>query len=190
MSSISGFDLATKPSVRHVISDFDGTITNLDVDWPALRNRFSVSSIEEVLNNHSPEKWDVIRHAEVDAAHKSTPVYPTLDILNNCENYVILTNNDADAAGVFLDNFRTEIKFPLAIIDRNVLGGSKKQFKLFNEAVLGCLLTFEISDFSTVTYVGDATYELEYAKNIGLDTLRVSANGEISAFEMGAREID
>jgi len=162
-----------------VIADFDGTIARLPVDWQALREAFHVSSIEEVLETFDQSEWDRLKRAEVAAAEVAEPMMKTVSFLNESEGYVILTNNDVAAVTNFLTRFASSLARPRRIIDRNVLGGSKKNFEKFSAAVLQCSDSLDARKSEEVTYLGDSTYELDYADALGFKTILVDKNGNL-----------
>jgi hypothetical protein len=162
-----------KSEIRFLISDFDGTITNLDVDWKGLRERLSVSSIEELLLEDFKRSWLDLKKVEINGV---TAEWASIDVrkrIANVESFSILTNNDKEAVSKFFDLQSEIAEKPTIVIDRNFLGGSKKNFKNFSKGIDTCLTHMHCGNLKEVVYLGDSNYEIEFAEQLGLFAIQV-----------------
>ena len=51
-----------------VISDFDGTLAQLEISWQSLRDELAVDRIEEIWHDPDTRRWETVTRAEVAAA--------------------------------------------------------------------------------------------------------------------------
>jgi hypothetical protein len=174
---------------RHLefaIFDFDGTLTNLNVNWVEIRQTLNIASIEDIWSFEEDERkraWCLVSEAEVRATEIADPISSVVDLLN-CVDFAVLTNNSEIAVSDFLD--KQALGFSnQQIIGRTWLGKSKRNFERFSQAIehiLGERLEKPNSPKEKVGYFGDSDYELEFSDLIGLESFRVNDDGTISRF--------
>ena len=157
------------------ISDFDGTLINLDIDWAKLRNQLGINSLTE-LWSESLDGWDLVTRAEVIAAGSSTFVTTVISELHQVEELAILTDNSIQAVDTALERLPWLKERVRSVVGREVLLGSKWDPAIFTtgfELATSSLLLS--SSQSLPTYVGDSAYELEYARSLGSTVFEVRA---------------
>jgi phosphoglycolate phosphatase-like HAD superfamily hydrolase len=154
------------------VLDFDGTIAQLDVDWIELRRQLNVDRIDDLWTK--TREWSEVTDAEVRAATTAEVVGPIAAILSKVQGFAVLTSNDARAVHRFMDRF-PDLKNRLAIVvGRGELGGPKTDFTLFTEGVQKCLTaTDQYRNGEQAVYVGDSSYELDFAHRLGLKAVDV-----------------
>lgn len=167
-----------------IVSDFDGTLCNLAVNWPQLKSDFGLSFIEsgwDLCGQPKEQFWRAVADAEYRAVEHSELIMPVVAFLESSDRLVILTNNSEQAVAQFIA--RHGLFKPmthLSIVGRETLGGSKRNRSLFTSSI-----ELAISNNSTrpsrVAYIGDSDYELEYAHEMGLVVLRADC-GHITEF--------
>jgi FMN phosphatase YigB (HAD superfamily) len=171
---LSRFDL--------VISDFDGTICHLDVDWQELRQTFGLSFIEEgwTLEPQAQlEFWSQVTEAELEAIDRSHPNEVVLEALDRVERIVVLTNNSEAAVTAFVRKYLSNrAANSLRTIGRESLGGSKRNREIFTKVLNVDILHHRASS----AYLGDSRYELLFANELGLTTFRVDESGVLELF--------
>jgi phosphoglycolate phosphatase-like HAD superfamily hydrolase len=150
------------------VLDFDGTLAQLDVDWPALRAKLNVERIEELWSRANG--WDVVTDAEVRAAETALPVLPAA-MLSGVRCFAVLTSNDARAVRRFMDRFPQLRERLTTVVGREELGGPKSDFACFELGIRQCMDAMNIDELTT--YVGDAPYELDFARRLGLTAIDV-----------------
>ncbi len=169
-----------------VIFDFDGTLMKLNVDWTQIRNKLQVSSVEEIwqrTESFQHEAWEVISSAETRAVHTSKTIDSTSSLLPYL-NFGVLTNNCEEAVFQFLKIIGIDSS-AIPIVGRRWLGTSKKDFKRFTEAIAH-IVSRDISELSgsglRLGYVGDSTFELDFATQLGFVVFKVEENGELTNY--------
>ncbi len=169
------------------IFDFDGTLTNLDVNWVELREKLNIASIEEIWNfaeNERNKAWDLVSEAEVRAVEFADPIPSVVDLLKRID-FAILTNNSELAVIRFLN--KQSLSFSKQqIIGRTWLDQSKRCFERFSGAIEHILRGNPEKFYSpndNVAYFGDSDYELEFSVLIGLESFKVNNDGSISRFQ-------
>lgn len=180
---------------RHIefaIFDFDGTLTNLNIDWVELRAKLNISSIEEIWSFNKNERetaWSLVSEAEVKAIEFADPISSVVSLLKNLD-FAILTNNSELAVSIFLA--KQDLSFSnQQIIGRTWLGNSKRNFEKFSQAVKHILREKPEklkSPNGKVAYFGDSDYELEFSYLIGLESFKVNGDGSIFRFRDGATD--
>lgn len=155
-----------------VISDFDGTLCHLNVDWESVRQRFQMSSVEEgwtLTGSERDEFWDFVTREEVQAVKDSEPVDRVVAWLESARIIVVLTNNSEVAVHEFLRRSDMSLAAKVVgVVGRETLRGSKRRQEVFTTAINECCSFVSGADPSKILYVGDMAYELEYASELGL----------------------
>jgi phosphoglycolate phosphatase-like HAD superfamily hydrolase len=157
-----------------VVSDFDGTLANLEISWPALRERLSVARIEDLWKDPDMQRWDTITYAEVEAARTASPVASVLEALGTVPDIAVLTSNDETAVETFLGRWPELGSRVRVVVGRRTLGGPKTDFEIFSTGYQRCVHAIAAHDPMSVAYVGDQEYELDYARRLGASTFGVS----------------
>ena len=160
----------------HVISDFDGTLVRLDVDWAALRRELSVDRIEHLWQPQHMHEWETVAAAEVRAAPSSPAVASMLRALTASVSVAILTNNAERSVHEFLNREPALAAKVCAVVGRESLGGPKTDFEFFRTGYETCCAALGNPD--QVSYVGDMQYELDFARRLGAIAVDVSEIGE------------
>jgi phosphoglycolate phosphatase-like HAD superfamily hydrolase len=169
-----------------VIFDFDGTLMQLDVDWTEIRSDLDIDSVEEIWG-HSEEQqlkeWEKISSAELEAFGRSKTIASTSSLLPDL-NFGVLTNNCEEVVTRFL--FSVGINpISIPIIGRNWLKTSKKNFGRFSQAVSHITSTLSSSKNLlnlNLGYMGDSTYELDYALELGFQSYLVKQDGSFESY--------
>jgi phosphoglycolate phosphatase-like HAD superfamily hydrolase len=156
-----------------VIADFDGTLVRLPISWAALRESLSVARIEELWHDPDMRRWETVTRAEVDAARTAPPVPFVLEALHSVPVLAVLTNNDESAVETFLDRWPELRARVRTVVGRRALGGPKTDFAVFSSGYASCLRALE-ADGAPVAYVGDMSYELDYARRLGANVFDVN----------------
>jgi phosphoglycolate phosphatase-like HAD superfamily hydrolase len=149
------------------IADFDGTIARLPVDWKALRRTLNVESITDLWALGS-DRWDRVTEAEAQAAARAEPVWPVFRRLAAASGFAVLTSNSERAVRNFFDRFPAERARVVHVVGRETLGGPKEDGDCFRRGFRACVdATQELRGDAPLVYVGDASYELEFARRLG-----------------------
>lgn len=153
------------------VLDFDGTITELPVDWSSLRRQLGIHQIVDIWERHT-SSWTAITEAEVAAAMISEPIHPIFDKLSKTRQFAVVSSNSTICVRTFFDRFPAVGRRIALIIGRDELGGPKTDFDRFARAVRQCTAALEYRGLrDTLTYVGNEAYELEFARRLGLRAL-------------------
>jgi phosphoglycolate phosphatase-like HAD superfamily hydrolase len=160
------------------IFDFDGTITNLNVDWNSLKTEIAVEKISEIWNLEESQKIAAIKIiSEYEIAGLSFDLIFDREYFELFQKFSILTNNSEETVARFfyeLNRNSSLIKIkPEKIVGRSKLQGSKENEKIFNDQIVCLLMAMKIRYPSNCVYIGDQEYELEFAKKIGLETFHI-----------------
>jgi phosphoglycolate phosphatase-like HAD superfamily hydrolase len=154
-----------------LISDFDGTIARLDLDWADLRRRCEVRSIGELWNGPA-SGWEPITRAEVRAARIARPVQHVLDLIEGFGEVAVLTNNSELSVAAFLEPRRELAAMVRCTVGRETLGAPKNDFPVFLGGVEMCAAALGVAEgFSSCCYIGDQDYELDFARHLGMDVV-------------------
>ena len=156
-----------------VVSDFDGTLANLEIPWPTLREQLSVARIEELWKDPDMQRWQTVARAEIEAARTASPRSSVIDALGSTPAIAVLTSNDESAVETFLDRWPALRSRVRLVVGRRTLGGPKTDFEVFSAGFAQCLRAVSAHDPSEVAYVGDQEYELDYARRLGASTFGV-----------------
>ena len=155
-----------------VITDFDGTLAMLGVPWDALREALAVERIADLWRETDRQRWETVTRAEIEAARTALPVARVIRALDSVAAIAILSNNDEDAIRVFLKRFPPLCSRVRHVVGRRALNGPKTDFVVFSEGFDACKRALTVQD---VTYIGDMTYELEFARSLGARAIDVKA---------------
>ena len=153
-----------------LVSDFDGTLAVLEVDWDELRRELGVLRIQDLWELGHPG-WDRVTEAEVVAARSAAPVPGGLTVALSYESLAVLTNNSERAVEVFLERMPMLANRVVAVMGRESLRGPKNDRAVFLQAMerLGSIL----GPTGAATYMGDQDYELDYAKGLVAEVVDV-----------------
>ena len=161
----------------HVISDFDGTLVRLDVNWAALRRELAVDRVQHLWEPQNMYKWEIVAAAETLAASSSPTVKSMVRALETSRAVAILTNNAEAAVHEFLTREPALTAKVCAVVGRETLGGPKTDFDFFRTGYAACCDA--LGDPNEVSYVGDMQYELDFARRLGASAFDVSETGAL-----------
>lgn len=164
MSSIAG---------RALVTDFDGTLTELAVDWAAIRRDLGVSRIGE-LWQRGIEAFAPLTAAEVDGARDGIDRAGTMAFARTFETFAVLTDNSELAVHAFLGRHPDLQRRCVCVAGRESLGGSKHQGSVFRRGAAACLEALAVASRDCV-YVGDHPTELAYAAELGFRVVDAAA---------------
>lgn len=173
----------TLPQCRYVISDFDGTITKLEVDWVNLRKSLGVDSIDRLLAYGESPSWSTLTNAELMSV---TALWASGDVMNAIENakaFSVLTNNSEKTVQRFFEIQDSVSVKPATVVGRESINGSKTNFHNFRSGIERCLNTMACEDGDEIWYIGDSIYEIEFASKLGLSSYKVKQDGMLSQFQ-------
>jgi len=163
---------------RAPIVDFDGTVASLPVDWSQLRSRLGVDRIDDLWRAESPG-WDEVTRAECAAATVAPEVEVVTGQLARSEGCAILTSNSERAVEVFLSRTPSLAPQVRTVVGRETLSGPKADFETFRRGFDRCVqFTAAIRGTEPIVYVGDQTYEIDFAERLGAQAFIVE-NGAI-----------
>jgi len=158
---------------RVLITDFDGTLVDLAVDWPALRARLGVQRIRDIWSRGDPQLLQAVTAAEREGAIAGHPVGPALDFVHGFERYAVLSDNSEVAVDAFLSGY-PEIRARCeVVVGRESLGGPKRERDHFVDGIEICRRALAGAE-GHVVYLGDSDYELTFARELGLETVDVA----------------
>jgi len=149
------------------IVDFDGTLARLPIPWQSLRETLAVDRIEELWNDADIGRWEIVTRAEVEAARVAAPVAHVFDALAAVAHIAVLSNNDESAVQTFLERWPSLRERVRTVVGRRALGGPKTDFANFSEGYGRCVAALPPDAPANVAYVGDMSYELDYARRLG-----------------------
>jgi phosphoglycolate phosphatase-like HAD superfamily hydrolase len=156
------------------IVDFDGTLACLEVPWEGVRAELGVARIGELWNARAPERWTLVRRAEEEAARVADVVPEMQRALTKTDCFAILSSNAEAAVWRFLERFTELAARVQVVVARETLGGPKDDFDVFARGFRVCVdATAAARNRSAVVYVGDASYELEFARRLGARTINI-----------------
>ncbi len=156
-----------------VVSDFDGTLAKLTIPWQSLRETLAVQRIEDIWNDADTGRWAVVTRAEVEAAQVAPPIAHVFDALAGVTDLAVLSNNDETAIETFLDRWPRLAERVRAVVGRQALGGPKTDFANFSAGYARCVAAISPGVAPNVTYIGDMSYELGYARRLGANAFDV-----------------
>jgi phosphoglycolate phosphatase-like HAD superfamily hydrolase len=156
-----------------VVSDFDGTLANLEVSWPHLRETLAVARIEELWKDPDMQRWDAVAQAEIEAARTASPVSFVVRALGSVPDIAVLTSNDERAVETFLDRWPELASRVRVVVGRRTLAGPKTDFEIFSSGYAKCLRAIAGPAPVDIAYIGDQQYELDFARRLGASTFGV-----------------
>ncbi|MBD35942.1 MAG: hypothetical protein CL512_04160 [Actinobacteria bacterium] len=161
------------------ISDFDETILKLDIDWNALREKLKVNKISDLWQNSNSEKsWLLIQEVELAAARTGKFLSHTVDLLESANSFAILTNNSESAVKAALSRSSRLNERCSIIVGRETLEGPKQDQERFAKGFSKCLESLSLNKKnSSIYYLGDQDYELEFARSLRAQPIRVQKSG-------------
>jgi phosphoglycolate phosphatase-like HAD superfamily hydrolase len=151
------------------ILDFDGTIARLKVDWEGLRRKLGVQTIDDLWAR--ADGWAEVTAAEVAAAKRADPVLSVSRLLGDTGRFAILTSNSEAAVDAYFERFPALQARVATVVGREALGGPKTDFSIFERGFRACLAA--LGTIRTI-YVGDRSYELEFARRLGAQAVDVA----------------
>ena len=150
------------------IIDFDGTLACLHVAWDDLRARLDVDRIGQLWQSENPDAWSMIRDAEIEAATRATPFEPVRAGLERSSAFAVLTSNSEHAIARFLERFGSLEAKAAILVGRETLAGPKDDYEVFSRGFNRCVkATATARADEDVVYVGDADWELDFARRLG-----------------------
>jgi phosphoglycolate phosphatase-like HAD superfamily hydrolase len=156
------------------ILDFDGTLAHLHVAWDDLRARLDVDRIGQLWQSENPDAWSMIRDAEIEAATRARPFEPVRAGLERSSAFAVLTSNSEDAVARFLERFGSLESRAVVVVGRETLAGPKDDYGVFSRGFTTCVTaTATARADEDVVYVGDADWELDFARRLGAQTVDV-----------------
>jgi phosphoglycolate phosphatase-like HAD superfamily hydrolase len=161
-----------------IITDFDGTVCRLDVDWAEVRRMAGVARIGELWPRGDPASWGVVTAAEVAAATVAPPVPAVVEMLSASTGFAVISNNSADAIAAFLSRHPLLAARCRMVLGREELQGPKENEERFAAAYARCLAALGV-EAGDVEYLGDQDYELALASRCGARVRRVHVSGAI-----------
>lgn len=156
-----------------VVCDFDGTLTNLEIGWDSLRETLSVDRIDDLWRDRGMQRWAAVTEAEVHAARTASPVPFVMHALRSVPAVAVLTSNDEAAVETFLDRWPDLRSRVRVVVGRRTLGGPKTDFEIFSSGYARCRHAIASPDAGQIAYIGDQTYELDFARALGAATFGV-----------------
>lgn len=150
------------------IVDFDGTLARLRLPWDDLRLRFDVDRIDQLWNSEDQDAWSIVRDAEMEAAGKAAPFEPVRAGLESASAFAVLTSNSEAAVTHFLGRFASLRSRVAVVVGRETLAGPKRDYEVFKRGFTRCVTaTATARADKAVIYVGDADWELDFARRLG-----------------------
>ena len=164
-----------KLKVMHefAIFDFDGTLTNLDVDWVALKRAISVTRISELWDFQSPQRDDAFSIvSDFELMGMKSKLNFDRSKFQTFSQFAIMTNNSERTVNHFFEILNLEHKWPpldpTLVVGRETLRGPKEIEEVFQAGIRMIFDTFQVTNASDCCYIGDQNYELNYAAKFGL----------------------
>lgn len=160
------------------IFDFDGTISNLTVDWDLVRKELSISRISDIWSlpeNEKSQALDYISKHECMGLNDQLNFH--LDKFNNFSLFSVLTNNSERV----VSNFFTALNLnesslpitPALIVGRETLSAPKEEENVFRNGINQIFCAMQVTSAQDCTYVGDQDYELTFARKFGLEATHI-----------------
>jgi phosphoglycolate phosphatase-like HAD superfamily hydrolase len=156
------------------VLDFDGTIAPLPVTWATLRSELGVKRIQDLWLQDRPGAWAAVRAAEEEAARQADLNPRVGRALEEVSALAVLTNNSEASVAAFLARFPHLERRVTIVVGREQLGGPKDEFAVFERGFRSCVTaTATARGDEPIIYVGDADYELSYARRLGAQAWNV-----------------
>jgi phosphoglycolate phosphatase-like HAD superfamily hydrolase len=163
----------------HAIFDFDGTLTKLTINWPATRKYLKVTTISDIWKfDHFLKKQalEYLRDLELKSVTSELLIPQTY--IAQFENYAVLTNNSEKSVELFFELLESEknivLSRPSQILGRESLNGFKEDKLVFKNSINKILLGMRISMGHNIIYIGDQDYEIQLAKENGIEAIHVA----------------
>jgi phosphoglycolate phosphatase-like HAD superfamily hydrolase len=154
------------------IIDFDGTLACLHVSWDDVRRQLGVERIGHLWKSENPDAWSVVRDAEIEAAGNASPLSTVRAGLEQAAAFAVLTSNSEQAVAHFLERFRSLQSRVAIVVGRETLAGPKHEFDVFQRGFRRCVAaTAAARARQDVVYVGDADWELDFARRLGAQVI-------------------
>ncbi len=160
---------------RVLITDFDGTLVRLAVDWDDVRTRAGVRRIGEVWFSAGHEAFEIVAAAEREGALRGEDIAEAIEFAGGFDRFAVLSGNSRSAVEVFFDRNPLLRERCAAVVGRETLPGPKHEFEHFRRAVDVCLQSLGVGAAAGVSYLGDSAYELDFARSLGLAAVDVSS---------------
>lgn len=164
MSSIAG---------RALVTDFDGTLTELAVDWAAIRRDLGISRIGE-LWRRGIEAFAPLTAAEVDGARDGIDRGGAMAFARTFETFAVLTDNSELAVQAFFERNPELQRRCVCVAGRESLAGTKHRRSVFRRGAAACLEALGVATGDCV-YLGDHPTELAYAAELGFRVVDAAA---------------
>jgi phosphoglycolate phosphatase-like HAD superfamily hydrolase len=156
-----------------LVSDFDGTLLHLAVDWDALRRELGVERISDLWQGRQAE-FERVASAERTAAEVSPLNDAAIAAVLREPAFSVLTDNSESAVMVLLrrhDGLRGRCR---RVVGRETLGAPKRHPDAFERGLRLCADAHGVAA-TDVIYLGDAAYELELAERFGARAVNVAS---------------
>lgn len=161
------------------IFDFDGTITNLNVDWKSLKAELRVETISEIWNLPKQQKKEAHKIvSEFELRGLSYKLIFNENLFTSMNHFSVLTNNSEKIVRKFFNGINSNsikpIIDPFMVLGRETLQGPKENKTIFATNVNRILDGMKIKSPESCIYVGDQEYELDFADKIGLIPVHIN----------------
>ena len=161
------------------ILDFDGTITDLEVNWEEVRNCLGVSRISDVWRYDANSRIRLLNKiTEFELKGVRQELKLPVALINSFDSYYIISNNSELAINSFYygleTNERLKLKRPTMVVAREKLQGPKEDFSIFKKWIETILCNYADKPRSKLSYIGDQQYELDYSELLGIQPIHVS----------------
>ena len=159
------------------VVDFDQTLARLELPWPKLRRAVGVTeSIDELWSRPDSGGWDIVTEAEVAAASLAEPVMEVLLPLEDALAVAILTSNSRSCGPRVPGPVRAARSSRQR--GRRARDPRRAEARLRRRSRVGSRCCVDASSAARgdepVVYVGDADYELEFARRLGVHAVAVA----------------
>lgn len=166
--------MSSSTSGRALITDFDGTLLRLAVDWAALRAALHVSGVRELWQRSDSSWMERVAELERAGVARGTDVPGALGFVRSFNRFAVLTDNSETAVRAFLDS-RLDLSERCAVVaGRETLLGPKTDRETFARGIAICLRVLGAPPPARVVYLGDSERELELARELDLEVVDVA----------------
>lgn len=160
------------------IFDFDGTISNLTVDWDLIRKKLSISRISDIWSLPEDKKTEAL---EFISEQECLGINKKLNFHSNKFHkfslFSVLTNNSENAVSNFFTTLNlneSKLQFtPALIVGRETLLAPKEEENVFRNGINRIFHAMQVTSPNHCTYVGDQDYELIFARKFGLEATHI-----------------